>query len=86
MARGRTTEGSFIGRDEAARRLGLSVNGFSLACQRNEIPGVFRAGRTVRVYWPAVVLAGLGRDVGSLCRELGLASLDDLVKFLDGSA
>ena len=74
---------SFIGREEAARRLGLSLNGFALACQRGEIPGVFRAGRTVRIYWPAVVLAGLGLDVQGLFRELGIRDLGNLVRFLD---
>lgn len=88
MAQGGTIEASgesFVTREEAARRLGLSLNGFTLACQRGEIPGVFRAGRTVRVFWPAVVLAGLGLDVAGLCRELGVDDLESLVSFLGGS-
>lgn len=77
--------GSFVTREVAARRLGLSVNGLALAMQRGEIPGVVRAGRTVRIYWPAVVLAGLGLDVTALCRQLHIDTLKDLVGFLDDS-
>jgi hypothetical protein len=83
--RGRTeaSSQSFVTREEAARRLGLSLNGFALACERGEVAGLVRMGRSVRIYWPAVILASLGADVCSLCRELGIDDLETLAGFLD---
>ena len=79
-----TNEGAFIVEEEAARRLGLSRGALISAIQRNELPGVVRVGRSVRIFWPAVVLRSLGTDAAALARQLGIKDLDGLVTFLSG--
>jgi len=42
------------------RRVGCSLDTGYRAARRNEIPGMFRIGRLVRVNWPAFVSATAG--------------------------
>jgi len=75
----------FITEEEAARRLNTSTNSLISAIQRNEVPGVVRVGRSVRLFWPAIVLSGLHTDAGTLAKQLGVSDLDSLMRFISGN-
>ena len=76
----------FITQTTTAERLGMRRAALISAIQRNEVAGVVRVGRSVRIFWPAVVLAGLGTDAGTLAKELGCRDLAALVAFLGGKS
>ena len=78
----------FVSRETAAAMLGVSIGGLSLSMERGELDGLFiRVGRSVRFCRAALELRALGvTDTGAFVKSLGIASVDDLVKFLDGSA
>jgi len=76
----------FITQTTTAERLGMRRAALISAIQRNEVAGVVRVGRSVRIFWPAVVLAGLGTDAGTLARDLGCKDLAALVAFLGGKS
>lgn len=72
----------FISEGVYAERLGLSRGAVVAAIQRGEVPGVVRVGRSVRVFWPAVILAGLDTDALELAKKLGVKDLESLTGFL----
>ena len=74
----------FIDEEELARRLGIGRGAVIEAIQRGEMPGVFRRGRSVRIFWPAVVLAAFGLDLATFAKQLGITDLPDLVAYLEG--
>ncbi len=64
--RGREREGS-----GTARRLGLSLNGLTLALQRGELAGLFSR-------------VGSAEELGRFCRGAGIGDLQGLLAFLGG--
>lgn len=79
-----TPSGPFITEEAASERLNMSRGTLISAIQRGEMPGVMRVGRSVRIFWPAIVLASLGTDAVALARQLGIKDLDGLLTFLSG--
>jgi hypothetical protein len=75
----------FVSRETAAAMLGCSVGGLALAMDRGELEGLYlRVGRSVRFGAAAIKMRALGvTDTGAFVKALGVASLDDLVKWLD---
>jgi hypothetical protein len=79
----------FIDEAEAARLLGLSVNGLRLARQRGEVDGFYvTIGRRVMFCGPALRLRALGiaspAEIGALARGAGIHDLAGLLAFLGG--
>lgn len=74
----------FVSESEAAERLGVSRAALISAIQRGEVAGVTRIGRSVRIFLPALILAGLGTDAGTLAKQLGCKDLAGLIAFLGG--
>lgn len=53
-------EVEFIGIPDWCRRVGCSLDTGYRAARRDDIPGLFRIGRLMRVNWPAFVAATAG--------------------------
>lgn len=53
----------FIGVPEWCRRVGCSLDAGYRAARNNEIPGIFRIGRLMRINWQAFVAATISSQL-----------------------
>jgi hypothetical protein len=75
----------FIDEAEAARLLGLSVNGLRLARQRGEVEQLYMTvGRRVLFCLPAIQLRALGLDAATLAQQVSARDLGSLIDWLIG--
>ena len=56
-ARSESKDTEFISVPEWCRRVGCAPDSGYRAARRNEIPGLFRIGRLMRINWPAFLAA-----------------------------
>jgi|GEM_PF-3823076 len=77
----------FLSADELASRLGVSRNLIVGQTSRGELTPE-RIGSRTLYPWPQWQLRALGintpRQIGELCRGLGIDSLDELLQFISG--